>query len=78
VTNVEITACDEEKPKWSFRAKVRIKTGDQRAFHRPPFALKTCRSFTAYASSFFEPPRSRFGFSHANVQRFWRKRFPIF
>ncbi|HEX7720984.1 MAG TPA: hypothetical protein VF397_02425, partial [Pyrinomonadaceae bacterium] len=30
LTNVTITACDEEKPKWSFHAKkARIKTGDR-------------------------------------------------
>lgn len=41
LTNVEITACDEEKPKWSFRAdKVRIKTGDRARMSSPTFRVK--------------------------------------
>jgi LPS-assembly protein len=41
LTNVEITACDEEKPKWSFRAdKVRIKTGDRARLSSPTFRVK--------------------------------------
>ena len=41
LTNVEITACDEEKPKWSFRAKqARIKTGDRARITSPTFRIK--------------------------------------
>jgi len=41
LTNVEITACDEETPKWSFRAdKVRIKTGDRARISSPTFRVK--------------------------------------
>ena len=41
LTNVEITACDEEKPKWSFRAKqARIKTGDRARISSPTFRIK--------------------------------------
>ena len=39
--NVEITACDEEVPKWSFHAKrVRIKTGDRARIMSPTFRVK--------------------------------------
>jgi LPS-assembly protein len=39
--NVEITACDEEKPKWSFRAKqARIHTGDKAKITSPTFRIK--------------------------------------
>src|SRR2546421_5203081 len=39
--NVEITACDEEKPKWSFHAKkARIKTGDRARITSPTFRIK--------------------------------------
>ncbi|MDX6384774.1 MAG: LPS-assembly protein [Blastocatellia bacterium] len=41
VTNGEITACDEEVPKWSFRAKkARIKAGDKAKLSSPTFRLK--------------------------------------
>ncbi|HYX30026.1 MAG TPA: LPS assembly protein LptD [Pyrinomonadaceae bacterium] len=41
LTNVEITACDEEKPKWSFRAKkARIKTGDRARITSPTLRVK--------------------------------------
>jgi len=41
LTNVEITACDEERPKWSFRAhKARIKTGDRARITSPTFRVK--------------------------------------
>ncbi|MFN2579124.1 MAG: LPS-assembly protein LptD [Pyrinomonadaceae bacterium] len=41
LTNVEITACDEEKPKWSFHAKkARIKTGDRARITSPTFRIK--------------------------------------
>ena len=41
LTNVEITACDEERPKWSFHAKkVRIKTNDRARMTNPTFRIK--------------------------------------
>ncbi len=41
LTNVEITACDEEKPMWSFHAKkVRIKTNDRAWMTNPTFRVK--------------------------------------
>ncbi len=41
VTNGEITACDEEVPKWSFRAKkARIKAGDKVKLSSPTFRIK--------------------------------------
>jgi LPS-assembly protein len=41
LTNAEVTACDEEKPKWSFRAKkTTIKTGDRARISSPTFRIK--------------------------------------
>src|SRR6266545_2044652 len=41
LTNVEITACDEQKPKWSFRSsKATIKTGDRARFRSPTLRVK--------------------------------------
>ncbi|MDX6576669.1 MAG: LPS-assembly protein [Blastocatellia bacterium] len=41
VINGEITACDEEVPKWSFRAKrAKIKTGDKVKLSSPTFRVK--------------------------------------
>ncbi len=41
VTNGEITACDEEVPKWSFHARrARIKTGDKVKLSSPTFRVK--------------------------------------
>jgi LPS-assembly protein len=41
VTNGEITACDEEVPKWSFRTKkARIKTGDKVKLSSSTFRIK--------------------------------------
>src|SRR5229473_2446642 len=41
VINGEITACDEEVPKWSFHAKkARIKTGDRVRLSSPTFRVK--------------------------------------
>lgn len=40
-TNAQITACDEDVPKWSFRAKhVKIKTGDRVSISSPTFRIK--------------------------------------
>ena len=41
VENGEITACDEEVPKWSFHAKkARIRTGDRIYLYSPAFRVK--------------------------------------
>ena len=52
VINAEITACDEEVPKWSFRAKrVTIKTGDRVRIHSASFRIKHIPIlYTPYAS----------------------------
>jgi LPS-assembly protein len=52
VINGEITACDEEVPKWSFKAKkVTIKTGDRVKIHSASFRIKRVPIlFTPYAS----------------------------
>lgn len=52
VTNGEITACDEEVPKWSFRAKkARIKAGDKVKISSPTFRVKNFPViFLPYAS----------------------------
>jgi LPS-assembly protein len=52
VTNGEITACDEEVPKWSFRAKrARIKAGDKVKLSSPTFRVKNLPViFLPYAS----------------------------
>jgi len=40
-TNAQITACDEDVPKWSFHAKhARIKTGDRVSVYSPKFRIK--------------------------------------
>ncbi|MGH9967672.1 MAG: LPS-assembly protein LptD [Pyrinomonadaceae bacterium] len=40
-TNVQVTACDEDVPKWSFHAKrARIKTGDRARVYSPSLRLK--------------------------------------
>ena len=52
VYNADITACDEEVPKWSFRAKkATIKTGDRVLIHSASFRVKRIPIlFTPYAS----------------------------
>jgi len=40
-TNVQVTACDQDVPKWSFHAsKARIKTGDRVRLYSPKFRIK--------------------------------------
>jgi len=40
-TNAQITACDEDVPKWSFHAKhARVKTGDRVSVNSPKFRIK--------------------------------------
>ena len=52
IINGEITACDEEVPKWSFRAKrVKIKTGDRARIYSASFRIKHVPIlYTPYAS----------------------------
>jgi len=52
VINGEITACDEEVPKWSFRAKrITVKTGDRVRIHSASFRIKHLPIlYTPYAS----------------------------
>jgi LPS-assembly protein len=52
IINGEITACDEEVPKWSFHAKrARIKTGDKVKLSSPTFRVKNVPIiFLPYAS----------------------------
>jgi LPS-assembly protein len=51
-TNVQVTACDEDVPKWSFHAsKTRIKTGDRVYVYSPTLKLKNVPVFyLPYAS----------------------------
>ncbi len=51
-TNVQVTACDEDVPKWSFHAgKARIKTGDRVRIYSPQLKLKKVPIFyLPYAS----------------------------
>ena len=51
-TNVQVTACDEDVPKWSFHAsKARIKTGDRVYVNAPKMKLKKIPIFfLPYAS----------------------------
>ncbi len=51
-TNVQITACDEEVPKWSFHAKhAKIKTGDRVRVYSPNLRIKKIPIFyLPYAS----------------------------
>ncbi|HKZ77743.1 MAG TPA: LPS assembly protein LptD [Pyrinomonadaceae bacterium] len=51
-TNVQVTACDEDVPKWSFRAKrAKIKTGDRVRVYSPNVRIKRVPIFyLPYAS----------------------------
>ena len=51
-TNVQVTACDEDVPKWSFHAsKAKIKTGDRVRVYSPKLRLKNIPVFyLPYAS----------------------------
>ncbi len=51
-TNVQVTACDEDVPKWSFHAKrVKIKTGDRVRLYSPDLRVKKIPIFyLPYAS----------------------------
>ncbi len=59
-TNVQVTACDEDVPKWSFHAsKARIKTGDRVYVYSPKLRLKNLPVFYLPYASVSIKPRDR-------------------
>jgi LPS-assembly protein len=59
-TNVQVTACDEDVPKWSFHAsKTRIKTGDRVYVYSPKLKLKNIPVFYMPYASVSIKPRDR-------------------
>jgi LPS-assembly protein len=59
-TNVQVTACDEDVPKWSFHAsKTRIKTGDRVYVYSPKLKLKNIPVFYLPYASVSIKPRDR-------------------
>ena len=59
-TNVQVTACDEDVPKWSFHAsKARIKTGDRVYVYSPKLKLKNIPVFYLPYASVSIKPRDR-------------------
>src|SRR5215213_5467320 len=59
-TNVQVTACDEDVPKWSFHAaKTRIKTGDRVYVYSPKIKLKNVPVFYLPYASVSIKPRDR-------------------
>src|SRR5689334_21099335 len=59
-TNVQVTACDEDVPKWSFQAdKTRIKTGDRVYVYGPKLRLKNIPVFFLPYASVSIKPRDR-------------------
>jgi len=59
-TNVQVTACDEDVPKWSFHAsKARIKTGDRVRVYSPSLKLKNVPVFYLPYASVSIKPRDR-------------------
>ncbi len=59
-TNVQVTACDEDVPKWSFHAsKTRIKTGDRVYVYSPTLKLKKVPVFYLPYASVSIKPRDR-------------------
>src|SRR5215216_7417131 len=59
-TNVQVTACDEDVPKWSFHAsKTRIKTGDRVYVYSPKLKLKNVPVFYLPYASLSIKPRDR-------------------
>lgn len=58
--NVQITACDEDVPKWSFHArKVKIKTGDRVRLYSPDLRVKKLPIFYLPYASVSIKPRDR-------------------
>ena len=59
-TNVQVTACDEDVPKWSFHAsKTRIKTGDRVYVYSPKLKVKNVPVFFLPYASVSIKPRDR-------------------
>jgi LPS-assembly protein len=59
-TNVTVTACDEDIPKWSFHAKkARIKTGDRVRVYSPQVKIKKVPIFYLPFASISIKPRDR-------------------
>ena len=59
-TNVQVTACDEDVPKWSFHAsKTRIKTGDRVYVYSPKLRVKNLPVFFLPYASVSIKPRDR-------------------
>src|SRR3954470_12530620 len=59
-SNVQVTACDEDVPKWSFHAsKTRIKTGDRVYLSSPTVKLKNVPVFFLPYASVSIKPRDR-------------------
>jgi LPS-assembly protein len=59
-SNVQVTACDEDVPKWSFHAsKARIKTGDRVRVYSPQLRLKDIPVFYLPYASVSIKPRDR-------------------
>jgi LPS-assembly protein len=59
-TNVQVTACDEDVPKWSFHAsRARIKTGDRVRVYSPKLRLKDIPVFYLPYASVSLKPRDR-------------------
>src|SRR6267143_5826895 len=63
-TNVQVTSCDEDVPKWSFHAKkVKIKTGDRVRLYSPDLRVKKVPIFyLPYASVSIKPSDRASGF----------------
>jgi LPS-assembly protein len=59
-TNVQVTACDEDVPKWSFQAsRARIKTGDRVRVYSPKLRVKDVPVFFLPYASVSLKPRDR-------------------
>ena len=59
-TNVQVTACDEDVPKWSFHAKrIKIKTGDRVRMYSPNLRVKGVPVFYLPYGSISIKPRDR-------------------
>ncbi|MEP6742554.1 MAG: LPS assembly protein LptD [bacterium] len=59
-TNVQVTSCDEDVPKWSFHAKrVKIKTGDRVRMYSPDLRVKKVPIFYLPYASVSIKPRDR-------------------
>jgi LPS-assembly protein len=60
VTNAQVTACDEDVPKWSFHAsKAKIKTGDRVRVYAPKLKIKDIPVFYMPYASVSIKPRDR-------------------